>query len=129
MTQKIKSLAPLGATDECVIVPLRGTDWGGCAVSPGFVPLRGTHLGFDSLAALRATRAFGAGREGVIADMPRHVPTLGAQSPRLNCEGVIREIRCFIMAHRRNPHAGTARDHPTLTPVRRNFGCSIFFDF
>ena len=71
MTQKIKPLAPLGAADECVIVPLRGTDWGGCAVSPGFVPLRGTHLGFDSLAALRATRAFGAGREGIIADMLR----------------------------------------------------------
>ena len=69
MSQKIKSLAPLGAADECVIVPLRGTIWCGGAVSPGFVPLRGTHLGFYSLAALRATCAFGAGLEGVIGNI------------------------------------------------------------
>ena len=47
-----------------VIVPLRGTIWGGGAVSLGFVPLRGTHLGFDSLAALRAACTFGADNEG-----------------------------------------------------------------
>ena len=92
MSEKIKSLAPLGATDEGVIVPLRGTIWCGGAVPPGFVPLRGTHLGFYSLAALRATRAFGAGNEGVIADMPRHVPTQDSAIITQNC----RDVTCHV---------------------------------